>query len=131
MEHGFGDKLKKLREENAWSQDDLALKLNVSRQAVYKWETNKGYPDINNLIQISDLFDVKVDELIRNDEDLRDSIQIDEKESLEKLSDPGFYIGLVIMLIGLFLNHQLLMIIGLLTLVFLSDLITSMISLFK
>ena len=44
--------------------------MNVSRQAVYKWENNKGYPDIENLIKLSELYNVTLDELIKGDQSL-------------------------------------------------------------
>ena len=45
----FGEKLKKLRTENRITQDELAEKLYVTRTAISKWETGKGYPSIDNL----------------------------------------------------------------------------------
>ena len=45
----------------------LAERINVSRQAITKWETNKGIPDIANLIAISDEFGLSLDELIKDD----------------------------------------------------------------
>ena len=47
------------------SREDLAGEMNVSRQAVYKWENNKGYPDIENLIKLSEVYNVTLDELIK------------------------------------------------------------------
>lgn len=63
----LGEKIKAMRQQAALSQEQLAEKLNVSRQAVTKWETGKGIPDIANLIAISDEFDVSLDELIKDD----------------------------------------------------------------
>ena len=60
----LGDKIKKLRKENNLSQEQLAEKLHVSRQAISKWESNKVYPDIENLILLRDIFDVTLDDLI-------------------------------------------------------------------
>lgn len=131
----FGQKLKKLREEKGLSQEGLAKELNVSRQAVYKWEADKGYPDIENLINISDLFEVTIDELIRNDKKLQDKITIDEEKTFDKFSDPGFYIGLALVLIGSLLLEGSLadtfIVIGLLTIVFFKDIIKSMQTLIK
>lgn len=45
----IADKIKKLRKDNNMTQEDLADKLNVSRQTVSKWETNVGVPDIDNI----------------------------------------------------------------------------------
>ena len=52
----FAEKLKTLRKEKGISQEALAEKINVSRQAITKWETGLGLPDIENLIAISSLF---------------------------------------------------------------------------
>lgn len=60
----FAEKLKSLRKKRGFSQEQLAEKLGVSRQAVTKWETDTGVPDIQNLAAISVLFDISVDELI-------------------------------------------------------------------
>ena len=60
----FCDKLQKIRKEHNITQEVLADKLNVSRQAVSKWESGQAYPDTEKLIQISKIFDVSLDELI-------------------------------------------------------------------
>ena len=60
----FAEKLKDLRKANGMSQETLAEKLCVSRQAVTKWETEGGTPDIDNMIVISKLFGITVDELL-------------------------------------------------------------------
>ena len=134
MENEFGGKLKTLREEREWSQDELARELHVTRQAVYKWESGKGYPDINNIIRISDIFEVTIDDLIRNDKKLHNKISIDEEEAFEELSDPGFYIGFVLVIIGVFSDNEsistLFPIIGILTMCFFTDFIKSIKSLF-
>lgn len=61
----FCDKLQTLRKSKGITQEELAEKLNVSRAAVAKWEAGQSYPDISNLIQISDLMNVTVDYLVR------------------------------------------------------------------
>lgn len=60
----FGEKLKKARKEAGLTQEQLAERINVSRSAVAKWETDKGMPDIKNLKVISELVDVSVDYLL-------------------------------------------------------------------
>lgn len=52
MEIELGYKLKQLRKEHELSQEELAQKLHISRQTVYKWESNKCYPDIQNISDI-------------------------------------------------------------------------------
>jgi len=61
-----GEKIKQLRNENGLSQEKLAEKLNVSRSAVAKWETDGGIPEIDNLIQLAAVFDISLDELLGN-----------------------------------------------------------------
>ena len=63
----FGEKLQQLRKEKGLSQEDLAHQLNVSRQAVSKWESQNGYPEIEKMILISDLFQVSLDYLMKED----------------------------------------------------------------
>ena len=63
----FSEKLKLLRKENNLTQEELSSKLNVSRQAITKWESGEGIPDIENLKQISILFNVSIDELVKED----------------------------------------------------------------
>lgn len=119
----LGNQLQKLREKHDMSQQDLAEKLNVSRQAIYKWEHNKGYPDIENLIALSDVFQVTVDEMIRSDDKLREKINVDEDDS--SFNDPGFYIGMVIMFIGILTDFgsvsTVLMFLGIAIIVFYQD----------
>lgn len=62
---GLGYRLKSLREENNLTQLDVSEKLCISRQSISKWENDKGYPDIDNLIELSKLFNISVDELLK------------------------------------------------------------------
>lgn len=64
----FGEKLKSIRKQVGMSQEKLAERLGVSRQAVTKWETELGFPDIENLIAISEVFRVSIDELLSHKE---------------------------------------------------------------
>jgi len=60
----FSEKLRTLRKQYKLSQEQLAEKINVSRQAITKWETEGGLPDIENLLAIASLFSVSLDELL-------------------------------------------------------------------
>ena len=62
----FAEKLKMIRKQAGMSQEKLAEKLGVSRQAVTQWETDTGIPDIDNIIALSKLFDISIDELLGN-----------------------------------------------------------------
>lgn len=61
----LGAKIAALRAERKLSQGDLAEKLNVSRQSVSKWETDTSVPELDKLILLSELFDVTIDELVK------------------------------------------------------------------
>ena len=65
----FGEKLRSIRKRAQMSQEKLAEKLGVSRQAITKWETDMGLPEIENLMAISALFDIPVDELLSGQKD--------------------------------------------------------------
>ena len=62
------DKIQTLRKTKKLSQENLAEVLNISRQAVAKWENGETTPDINNLIQLSDIFNITLDRLLKDDE---------------------------------------------------------------
>lgn len=64
----FSEKLQLLRKSKGYTQENLAEELHVSRQAVTRWESGLVYPDIENLIQISNLMHVTVDYLVRDQE---------------------------------------------------------------
>ena len=87
----FAEKLKSLRTKNGYSQEELAEALNVSRQAITKWESGKGLPDIQNLIAISDLFDVTLDSLMREEEEL----EMSDESSCWITASAGITVGLL------------------------------------
>ena len=63
----LSDKIVGLRKSNGMSQEDLAEKLDVSRQAISRWESGAALPDANNILQLSKLFDVTTDYLLNDD----------------------------------------------------------------
>ncbi|MBO5127242.1 MAG: helix-turn-helix transcriptional regulator [Clostridia bacterium] len=54
----MGQTIKKLRKKNGWTQEELAAKLNISAQAVSKWETDLCSPDISQIVPLTTLFGV-------------------------------------------------------------------------
>ena len=64
----FGEKLKKLRTDNGLTQDELAEKTYVTRTAISKWESDRGYPNIESLKAITKFFSVSIDDLLSSDE---------------------------------------------------------------
>ena len=64
----FNNKLYELRKQKGFSQEELANRLNVSRQTISKWEVGESTPDMEKLVAISDLFEVSLDELVKGEE---------------------------------------------------------------
>lgn len=60
----FSTQLKKIRTENGWTQDELAEKLYVSRQAISKWESDDSVPDLNNLVKLAEILNTPLDNLV-------------------------------------------------------------------
>lgn len=65
----LAEKIMKLRKQQGWSQEDLAIRLNVSRQSVSKWESGASIPDLNKILQLSELFSVSTDFLLKEDQE--------------------------------------------------------------
>ncbi len=75
----FAEKLSRLRVQRGYSQEALAEKLYVSRQAVSKWEVGTTLPETEKLIAISDFFNVSIDYL------LKDNIQLNGDDGLDRI----------------------------------------------
>lgn len=69
----FADKLIALRKKAGWSQEELAQQLGVTRQSVSKWEGAQSAPDLDKVLQLSRLFDVSTDYLLKDELELPDS----------------------------------------------------------
>ncbi|MBR3840056.1 MAG: helix-turn-helix transcriptional regulator [Erysipelotrichales bacterium] len=65
----FGERLIELRKQKNLSQEQLAEIMDVSRQSISKWETDKAYPEMNRLVFMSDYFGVSLDYLMRGEEE--------------------------------------------------------------
>ena len=76
----FSEKLKQLRNSNNFTQDDLAEKIFVTRTAVSKWETDNGYPSIQSLKLLAEMFNTTIDELI-SEEDMKIKEDLELKNS--------------------------------------------------
>ena len=64
----FNEKLQELRKQRGLTQEELAQSLYVSRTAISKWESGRGYPNIDSLKAIAKFFGVTIDELLSGDE---------------------------------------------------------------
>ena len=86
LQMSFGENLINLRKQKGWSQDDLADNLNLSRQAISKWENDTSKPDIDNIKKISKIFSVTIDDLLNNDvvKDKAVTLNVKKKEKKER-----------------------------------------------
>ena len=91
----LADKIINLRKKSGMSQEDLAGKLNVSRQSISKWESAQSIPDLDKIIQLSIIFGVSTDFLLKDEIEMEDAyVEIDvdlendnKRVSLEMAND--------------------------------------------
>lgn len=77
----LADKIVDLRKKSGWSQEELAEKMNVSRQAISKWEGAQSVPDMGRIIQLSELFGVTTDYLLKDRIENEESVQESDTDS--------------------------------------------------
>lgn len=106
----LGEKIRDQRKRSGLSQEQLAQKLNVSRQAITKWETNKGVPDISNLIAISDEFGLSLDELIKGDNVVKKKLISDSSSKKWHILVIVYLIAIVAYIAFFAICHKILMI---------------------
>ena len=82
----FSEKLQNLRKKKGMTQEELAAELYVSRTAISKWESGKGYPSIDSLKEISKYFSVTIDELLSSEE-LITAAQCENSRNISDLLD--------------------------------------------
>lgn len=89
----IGDKLKEARLKKNMTQEEVAEKIFVSRQSISNWENNKTYPDIGNVIALSDLYEISLDELLKGS----DSFMKHLEESTDLVKSNKKLIGIIIL----------------------------------
>ena len=73
----FGENLKLIRKNKNMSQEELAEKVNVTRQSVSKWENGEAYPEMNNILELCKIFNCKINDLVHTD--MSDITSLDEE----------------------------------------------------
>ncbi len=101
----LAEKVMALRKKNGWSQEELAEKLNISRQSVSKWESGASIPDIDKIIAMSGLFGVSTDYLLKDDVEKElpsetEDVYERRKERAVSLEEANGFMGLVKKLAG-------------------------------
>ena len=111
----FGEKLLKLRKENGLSQDELAVHISATRQAISRWENGSSLPETEKVVQLSRFFDVSIEYLL-NDEYESDHNTPDTKDNGKYRSGTIWIICgvglLVVGIIGILLHTAMVDIIG-------------------
>ena len=82
----LADKIIRLRKKNGWSQEELANKMNVSRQAVSKWEAAQTTPDLEKILQLGNLFGVTTDYLLKDELVDEEFVEGVEETPIRKIS---------------------------------------------
>ena len=82
----LADKIIKLRKKNGWSQEELAEKMEVSRQAVSKWEGAQTVPDLEKILRLSSLFGVTTDYLLKDELETEEFSETDSDSGLRKVT---------------------------------------------
>lgn len=77
----LAEKIIKLRKEQGWSQEELSVRLGVSRQAVSKWESMASMPDLDKILKMSELFDVSTDYLLKDEAPQEEGCVNEEREA--------------------------------------------------
>lgn len=81
----FNEKLIQLRKSSGFSQEELGHKLNVTRQTVSKWELGNTTPEMEKLIELSDLFNISIDELVKEKEVPETITREDDHDKIESV----------------------------------------------
>lgn len=90
--------IKDSRQKNNISQESLAEQLNVSRQTISSWETGKSYPDIVSVIKMSDIFNISLDKMLKEDTKLINNMQ----EKMDSVNSNQFIVFTMVFALILF-----------------------------
>lgn len=82
----LADKILTLRKGSGWSQEELAEKLNVSRQSISKWESAASIPDINKILELAKVFGVSTDYLLKDEIEQADSADVYDTQGAVKVT---------------------------------------------
>ena len=103
----FHEKIRQCREENELSQDNIAERLHVSRQAVSKWERGINQPDIETIVRLSDIFGVTVDQLLRSDMIIVRKLAVKERSFKWLIIGSSVLLGALLLFLLLSINIRI------------------------
>lgn len=94
----LGNQIRKYRNALSLSQDALAEKVYVSRQTISNWENGKSYPDVNNLVLLSEVFGTSIDNLIKGDvEIMKEHVRSEKRNEFKRLTTLYFILFVAMM----------------------------------
>lgn len=94
----IGERIYELRRKNSMSQEDLAEKMNVSRQSISKWESSQSVPEVERIVQLGNIFNVSTDWILKGENSKKQKSQSNKNnlKSVQTVSTALNYIGFVI-----------------------------------
>ncbi len=102
----IGSKLRQARLNTSLTQEKVATIIHVSRQTISNWENEKSYPDILSIVQLSELYNVSLDVLLKDDEEILN--YLDQSTNTVKSNQKLFIaisLNIILLLMMLFLNQ--------------------------
>ena len=98
----LGEKIFKLRKEKGISQEALAEQIGTTRQAISKWENNQGFPETEKLLQLSNIFEVSTDYLLKDENENESNDNAPETGTIQNTSDrTNWFLGVIICVGGI------------------------------
>lgn len=97
----LGSRIKTEREKLNLSQDELAQRMDISRQAISKWETGKSYPDIEKILQLSNIFNLSLDELVKGDKNFQANLIREGRTNMSGLTILGYLLVVLGVIVGI------------------------------
>ncbi len=102
----LGNRIKNEREKFNMSQDDLAKKMDISRQAISKWETGSSYPDIEKILKLSEIFQLSLDELVKGDKSFQENLIKEGRSKMSGLTILGYVLIVLGVITGIWGGGQ-------------------------
>ena len=100
----IGQKLKEKRTQAGLTQEAVAERIGVSRQTVSNWENNRSYPDIVSILRLSDLYEVSLDEFLKEDANMRKHVE-ENAQTLKKIWNALCDLCVLVLVIAIFMEH--------------------------
>ena len=107
----IGKKLKEARLNRNLTQEVIAEKLNVSRQTISNWENEKSYPDIISVIELSNLYSISLDDLLKGDDAMMEHLQestnvVKSNQKLLRAIILNIIVVILLVTLGMFLQSK-------------------------